>query len=137
MNYYQDNYSMNNRNDYYDDYSRYSKNTYEKDNKSEIYDRFDNKRSCCLRKVEETFCCYPSYYNEYKKEDKKEEKKECNCWEGSFRICPKNENYNHKHDCCNSNKHDCEEKYNHKDEHNSGCRCHNRCCGFCGLFRRW
>ncbi len=146
MNYYQNSkngYYMNNQNDdrynneyYYDNYSK--DNNYDNDYNKNNYDH--NKKSCCVRRVEETFCCYPSYYNEENKEDKWEDKKEekrDQCFEGTFKICPKHYDYNDKEDHKDyDDKKDCREKENKKEEHKCGCRCHNRC-GFCGLFRRW
>ena len=112
MNYYQDSrndyYATNNQNNY-----DYNKNDY----------GHDENRTCCVRRVEETYLCFPSYYNE-EKDDKKEEKKE-RCFEGTFRICPKCENQEKK----NNDDHS-------KNEQRFDCRCHQRC-GFCGLFRRW
>lgn len=161
MNYYQDN-----RNDFSRDYDNYSRNNdYSRDfdNKNSFDSKNDfdhnSKHSCCVRKVEETFCCFPSYYNEEKKEDKKqdkkEEKKECkHCWEGTFKICPKHDDYDDKKDDKKDynnkdyynndrdydKKDECyDEKDNKKDEHKCGCRSNNRCCGFCGFnrFCRW
>ena len=141
MNYYTDSkngYSMNNK---YEDCRHnddYSKEFYDKDFNRNNYGQ-NEKHSCCVRRVEETFCCYPSYYNEEKKEDKwedkKEEKKE-RCFEGTFKICPKYYDCNDKDEKNNDHKNDCDERDNQKDDHKYGCRCHNRC-GFCGLFRRW
>ncbi len=133
MNYYtnpNNGYFMNNNDDrfndeyYYDDYRNNVR--YDYDNEKNGYG--NEKRSCCVRRVEETYLCFPSYYNEDKCE-KKEDNKE-NCFEGTFKICPKHydngKDYSYKHD----------DRDNKKENHKCGCRCHNRC-GFCGLFRRW
>jgi len=77
MNYYADSrngYSINSRDNYsnnlYYDYDNDDQNNYRK----------HQGRSCCMRKVEESFCCFPSYYNEERNEDRKEEKMNCrNC----------------------------------------------------------
>ena len=113
------NYSCNENDFYYkDDYKNdYNQNQY-------------NKKPCCVKRVEETICCYPSYYNEEKKEEKKEDcKKDYNCWEGYFKLCGsykdnQNDYYNQNNKSCHEN----------KNEHQ--CKRHN-CCGFCGLFKRW
>ena len=131
MNYYtnSNDYSMFNGNRYYDecnndynsneDYNNYYNNT-------PCRNSYHSKPNCCIKRVEETYLCFPSYYNE-DKSDKKEDNKE-NCFEGTFRICPK---FNKKDDC---NK--CHNPENNEDEHKCARHCHKRC-GFCGLFRRW
>jgi len=79
----------------------------------------DRNHSCCFKKVEESFYCFPSYYNEdEKKDDRKEEK----CWEGTFKICPR---------------HDFDSKSEHKDEktyRTNNCNC---CFNPCSWFKRW
>lgn len=103
-------------NDYYNDYTNnYNQNQY-------------NKKPCCVKRVEETFCCYPSYYNEDKEEKKENCRNEHNCWEGYFKICP------HKQKDWNNNNCD---KNDYRKQDNNHCKKHNRCCGFCGLFRNW
>ena len=90
----------NERNNY-----EYNKNYYNNDN----YEQY-NKKNCCVKRVEETFCCFPSYYNEEKTEKKQE------CWEGTFKIYPKHndndyekcnqtqkENQHHSRNCCFGN----------------------------------
>lgn len=124
MNYYtnsRNDYLINNRynNEYYDNYSKNYDNDYCEKNYNNGYDQ--SKRSCCLKRVEETYICFPSYYNEENKDNKKEK-----CFEGTFKICPKY--YNDENDC--------KDKEDKKDDHKCGCRCHNRC-GFCGIFKRW
>ena len=92
-----------------------------------------DKKQCCVKRVEETFCCYPSYYNEEKKEDKRE--KENEYWEGTFRAYPKKDCYK-KQD--NDNRY--EDKCDKKEEKHECQRNNNRCCwGLCNLFRncRW
>ncbi len=85
-----------------------------------------NNKSCCFKKVEETFCCFPSYYNE---EDTKDERKEDKCWEGTFKICPKQE-HDYKKDY--DNEKDCDKRHNNRN--NNQChRCFNPCC----WLRRW
>lgn len=101
-------------------------------NQNNDYD-YNTKRPCCVKRVEETFCCYPSYYNEEKKEEKKEKQQEY--WEGTFKIYPKKEcdkrqdnDYKHENRC------------ERKEDNHECCRNHNRCClGLCNLFRncRW
>lgn len=135
MNYYQDRYNgysiNNNCCNHYNDYD------YENNFNQNNCDN-DKKHSCCFRRTEETFCCYPSYYNEEKKNDKydcKDVNKD-NYIEGSFKICSKcNYNNNNKHiDIHNVNKNEC--CYEKNDKRKYDRRCHNRCC-FCGLFRCW
>lgn len=144
MNYYQDSnngYLMNNQYDdrynneyYYDDYSKGN-------SKSGCNNDFKHcncqnlKSHCCVKKVEETYLCFPSYYNE-EKEDKKEEKKEEKhypCYQGTFKLYPP---------CCfnrkDDKKDDCDKK-DDKKENTRGC-CRNRCCFCCNLgncFHRW
>ena len=86
-------------------------------NKNDNYDR----KNCCVKRVEETFFCIPSYYNEDRKEDKKQDE----CWEGTFKICPKNHNQHHN----------CENRDDTKQDYYPN---RNRCC-LCNLFRncRW
>ena len=134
MNYYTDSkngYSMNNKCNRHNDEYYYDDSCFARNNDSNYYDNeYDkngrNRHSCCVRRIEETLCCHPSYYNEEKKEDKKEK-----CFEGTFKICPKEE-----HKDCNEKNDYYEEKDNKQTDHKCGCRCHNRC-GFCGLFGRW
>jgi len=125
MNYYQDltnNYSMNrNSNYYYNDYYDDSNNHFNNYNHNNY-----NENSCCVRRVEETFCCFPSYYNEDRKYDKNEDLKD-KCFEGTFKICPKH------HNCNKENKNDCDQK---KYSNKCNCNCFNRCC--CPVnFKRW
>ena len=126
MNYYQDsNFGCCINKNNYDNFNDYSRKNY---NNSNEYANNDWNHQYCVKKIEETFCCYPSYYNEDKKEDNKEK-----CFEGTFKICPKR--YNH-YDCGKFEKNDC---YNKNDEQNCGCKNNNRCCGFCGFNKlfRW
>lgn len=130
------------RNDYYENlskYDNYSGNNYYDYNTNDNY--YHNKPSCCVRKVEETYCCFPSYYNEDKKEDNKSQIK---CCEGTFKICPKhcydekpNDNKCIKHNetnyCNCTNQNDCYEK-----DYSNHNRQQHKCC-FCNLFKncRW
>ncbi len=91
----------------YNNYNDDCYNDYERNNYSNSYSHYDNNQNCCMKKTEETFCCYPSYYNEDKQEDNKDF-----CYEGYFKICPI---YQDKYD--NHNK--CEQKNNHHKK--SGC----------------
>ena len=72
----------------------------------------DNKELCCLKKVEETFCCFPSYYDE---EETKDERKEDKCLEGTFKICPKQYHTDKKdydEGCKNRNNNQCHRHFN-------------------------
>ena len=112
-------------NNYYDNDIDYE-NRYEFNNSH----RHNEKRNCCVKKVEETYLCCPSYYNENKYEDKKEELF-YPCYEGTFTLCPRKSycsNNEIKHDKCN--------KYNMKEENHDNRCLRNRCC-FCRLFSRW
>lgn len=113
--------------DYYNnEFSNYSN---EKDNNFK-------KDSCCVKRVEETFCCIPSYYNE-EKEDKVDTKEKC--FEGTFRICPKsydcNQN-NRKNDSCKQEdiNNSCYEDGKKKCREDN-CRMNHHSCCFCRLFR--
>ncbi len=112
-------------NKYYDDNM-----DHENRNKFNNSHRHDKKRNCCMKRVEETFCCYPSYYNE-EKEDKKEEHF-YPCYEGTFTLCPIKSSCNKseeiKHNKCSNN--------NDGQENNDNRYFRNRCC-FCRLFSRW
>ena len=103
-------------------------NNYDNCYNSNYYKNIYNKHSCCMRRVEETYVCFPSYYNE-EKEEVNNNKKEI-CYEGTFKICPK---------CCenktdNHNKY-CDDRIAYQDNKKNSCHCQHRC-GFCGLFRR-
>ena len=129
MKYYQDirnGCSMNNYTDNrYSDYNDYSNNY----TNEYFSNKNDNEKKCpyCLRKIEETFCCFPSYYNEDKKEYKVDEK-HYPIYEGTVKLYPKLDCFDKKDDRCDRN--------DNINEHKCECRCHNRC-GLCGLFRRW
>ena len=101
MYYYQDSmndyYSPSRRccHDYNDNYQdRHDKNECCNNDYDNKYDH--NKKHCCVRKIEETICCYPSYYNEENKEKKKdycyknenkEENRCCRCSNRCFGFC--------------------------------------------------
>ena len=131
MNYYQNSrngYSLNNQNNdcdcnnkFYQDFSNNDYRDYYDHNSQNEYNNF-NQKSCCVRRFEESVCCYPSYYNEDKQEEKQEK-----CYEGTFKICPKH------------NKEKCFNKEDKNDEQKCSHNHHNRCCCFCGLNRlfRW
>ena len=118
---------------YYNNKGNYDFNRFDYENENRY--NSNNNRNCCVRHVEETFCC-PSYYEE-EKNDCKENKKEENfypCYEGYIMLYPKNsycniKKDNQKHDNC----HKCNSKQNDDCESKNS---RNRC-GFCGLFGRW
>ena len=124
MNYYTDFRNgcyMNNKDECCNDYSKNNDTHYNFDN----VNNYNRKRGCCVRKVEETICCYPSYYNE-EKEDKKDEHF-YPCYEGIFTLCPRKSYCYNKED----NKQDSCYKDDKKYENRN-----NKCC-FCRLFSRW
>lgn len=130
MNYYEDskcNYLTNNYLNCYD--NDYNFNNYYSNNKycyeNDYEKRHCNKPSCCVKRVEETFYCLPSYYNEQNKDDKKINKHE-KCFEGTFKICPK---------ICD-NKEETNKDCYEKDNYNHCGKSHHKC-SFCGLFGRW
>ena len=93
---------------------------------------YNERKTCCIRKIEETYCCFPSYYNEDNKNCKKDDKREnyeYPCYEGTFTLWPNKSQCNHKRD------NECH-KETGCNESNSGHR--NKCC-FCNLFNcnRW
>ena len=108
----------------------YYNNEYYNDNTNnrncQCYENFNNS---CHKKVEEDFCCYPSYYND----EKYEKKENQNCWHGHFKICP----------CKTSHKDYCDKEYNNQECENDkpkntcGCKRTQRRCCFCNLFRNW
>ena len=117
-----------NKNYYNNEYNNYEN---EKNNGTK-------KDSCCIKRVEETFYCFPSYYNE-EKEDKEVKKEKC--FEGTFKICP-NHNCDDKQfnkDAYNNDKNNHGEENEIKKEEQKGCKNQNRCCCFCGFnrFFRW
>lgn len=136
MNYYTDSqngYSMNNQNYdhyfnnqcFYGDFSNNSKENCACNFNRNNYD-YGKKHSCCVRSVEETFCCFPSYYKDEEEEDKKDK-----CFEGTFKICPKQYDRIEKNICCNNkefNGNNCKKQHNcnHHSQYN---------CGLCCLFR--
>ena len=104
--------------DYYNEYGNYSN---EKDNNFK-------KDTCCVKRVQETFCCFPSYYNE-EKEEKAYKKEEC--FEGTFKICPKT---------CDGNQNNRKSDNSTQEDRNNSCyqdncRMNHRPCCFCRLFR--
>ena len=121
---YKNCYSMNNNFDC-DNYQCNYDNNNHNDN---CYKNNLDKRSCCMRRVEETFMCFPSYYNE-EKEEVNNYKKDV-CYEGTFKICPK---------YCENKKNiynkDCDEEIVDQVNKKNCYHCQHRC-GFCGLFRR-
>ena len=107
-------------------------NFYNNCNNCDFEEKDFNEKKCCVKRVEETYCCFPSYYNEEKDGCKKEDKKETYeypCYEGTIYLCPKKSHCNVKED-----KYSKDDRCNKDNHHNY--RCHNRC-GFCGLFSRW
>ena len=86
-----------------------------------------NKNSCCVKRVEETYFCYPSYYNEENDDCKDRKKGEFlfPCYEGYVKLCPeKSCNHSNKENTCdNQGSNNCHKKQ-------------SRCC-FCNLFSRW
>ena len=94
---------------YYNHYN--DKDCYNNLNDNFNHDDCENERKskCCIKKVKETWFCYPSYYEEDKEKNE--------CFEGYFKICPKhNINNNNNNDNCNDRK--------------------KHCC-FCNHFTRW
>ena len=108
-------------------YNRYNDNC-ENQKDYDNYYNHNERKNCCLKRVEETFVCFPSYYNEEKKEDCKKEDNNnfYPSYEGTFRIWPTNAYGNGKDD---------NENHCHHNEN----KCYrNRCCFCCGIFgKRW
>lgn len=121
---------------YYD--QRNCKNNYEN---GCDFKREDKEENCgCCFKLNQEFCCYPSYYNEGKKEDKKSEEKKCEC-----RCCEcSNEQ---KHECCCNcgcsygRKNDRENEKSCEKDHDENGRNDHNCCrrqgGICCCFRKF
>ena len=85
------------------------------------------RKTCCIKKTEETYCCFPSYYNE-EIDDCKEDANKGNynypCFEGTFTLYPRTSNCNKKRDEHQKEK-SCDKEYNKNYN--------NKCC-FCNLF---
>lgn len=115
--YYNDRYDCTDR---YNDCNQY----YKQQNNNYNYNKCNFEKSCCMKRTEETYFCYPSYYNE----DKHEEKDEYPCYVGTFRMCPE--------------KSKCDTNYNKQEKYQNSNTCrnnqhgHNRCC-LCSWFGRW
>ena len=66
---------------------------------------YNERKNRCQKRVEETYCCFPSYYTE----ENHENNNQTRYWEGTFRIwqkqTPQNNcerNNTHRHCCCNN-----------------------------------
>lgn len=96
---------------YYKNYDNNSydwSNNFDNDYNSEKHN--SKKHMCCVRRVQETICCYPSYY------DEKDNDKNNNCFEKDDKHC-----YHEKED----------------KKQDNWCRNQNRNFGCCGFFRNF
>lgn len=97
------------------------------------YSNYDERKNCCIRKVEETYLCFPSYYNEEKDDCTKDDIKEnysYPCFEGTFTMCPRKSHCGSKRGNTDYKEKSCGKEYNNNH--------HNKWC-FCNLFNchRW